>query len=728
MRNIIYILFLFASLPLSATNYYVKNGGSDGAAGTSDGTAWASISKVNSMSFSPGDSIFFNRGDRFEGVLTPPSNGASGNHIVFGAYGTGAKPILTPNTEFTGTWTLYQDSIWRADLGDNPINVLINGTTKINKINDYWMTNSMNWVYDALTPKQLLAVNVTKKFSVWASTGAPDFYFWDGLDALYCYDAVTDSTYLRFRNGENPNDSTFYVSYGPSSGSTSEVVAVNITSKRYITLQNLNIVGGREGIYVKGCLYPGSDNIIIEDCKIENSNRKIYIWDSSGVIVRRDTMINYYLSDYNPGAYDGGTTYTHAVKAHYYQFFKFRVGQSTSSEVDCGLQQRGTTQNNSLYDNVSLNCTNGIQGYGSNNQIYRNHIQGGSSVGTVVGQSADNTNIYENTYIDFNLPLRFQYIDAGSPRTNYVYKNKIYNPTAGFFLYLHYYPGGPSVITAYIYNNSVCTWKGIDVSSNGDDNPPNGTGAIFLNNIISAEYWASGQYGWVDDYDWMWDFKYNIVGGGRLTATNYSSAAWFDTDYNTLLDTLFWDSSSLPDFTDIGGSIAVDSGIRVHQTFGIDGNSYPQLPGYYLSSYTDSADIGAYEYDAPATQEPPTVTSQLSSFTSTSALAGGNVTDNGGASVTARGVCWNTTGTPTTSDSKTTDGTGTGAYTSNLTSLTAETTYYMRSYATNSEGTGYGLEIEFTTPSAIYGGDGVTGHGVSGGKIAVVGSKRGVVR
>ncbi len=81
----------------------------------------------------------------------------------------------------------------------------------------------------------------------------------------------------------------------------------------------------------------------------------------------------------------------------------------------------------------------------------------------------------------------------------------------------------------------------------------------------------------------------------------------------------------------------------------------------------------------------------------TTAVSGGNVTSDGGAAVTARGVCWSTNHNPTTADSKTVDGSGTGAFTSNLNGLIAGTTYYIRAYATNSAGTAYGDEVSFTT-------------------------------
>ena len=95
----------------------------------------------------------------------------------------------------------------------------------------------------------------------------------------------------------------------------------------------------------------------------------------------------------------------------------------------------------------------------------------------------------------------------------------------------------------------------------------------------------------------------------------------------------------------------------------------------------------------------PTVTTDaITDILTTTATGGGNVTSDGGAPVTARGVCWRTLPNPTLSYSHyTTDGSGTGSFTSALTNLTPNTTYYVRAYATNSVGTAYGAEVSFTT-------------------------------
>ncbi len=102
-----------------------------------------------------------------------------------------------------------------------------------------------------------------------------------------------------------------------------------------------------------------------------------------------------------------------------------------------------------------------------------------------------------------------------------------------------------------------------------------------------------------------------------------------------------------------------------------------------------------------ATTLPTLTTTSATSITSSSAFSGGNISSDGGASVSARGVCWNTTGSPTTSSTLTYSGTGTGNFSSNLTGLTVGTTYYIRAFATNSIGTAYGNEVSFTTSLVI---------------------------
>jgi uncharacterized protein (TIGR02145 family) len=94
---------------------------------------------------------------------------------------------------------------------------------------------------------------------------------------------------------------------------------------------------------------------------------------------------------------------------------------------------------------------------------------------------------------------------------------------------------------------------------------------------------------------------------------------------------------------------------------------------------------------------PVLTTSVVSKITETTATCGGIINSDGGADITSRGVIWSYGRNPAMNDSKTIDGGGTGSFTSNITGLVKNTTYYLMAYATNSGGTGYGNIISLTT-------------------------------
>ncbi|MBM3410246.1 MAG: hypothetical protein FJY18_01260, partial [Bacteroidetes bacterium] len=124
---------------------------------------------------------------------------------------------------------------------------------------------------------------------------------------------------------------------------------------------------------------------------------------------------------------------------------------------------------------------------------------------------------------------------------------------------------------------------------------------------------------------------------------------------------------------------------------------------YYVRAYATNSAGTAYGNEVSfATLAPPAVmasvtTTSISSITSSGATTGGNVVSDGGALVIARGVAYGTAVNPTISGLSTSDGSGTGAFTSVLTGLSPATNYYVRAYATNSVGTAYGSELSFST-------------------------------
>ena len=94
---------------------------------------------------------------------------------------------------------------------------------------------------------------------------------------------------------------------------------------------------------------------------------------------------------------------------------------------------------------------------------------------------------------------------------------------------------------------------------------------------------------------------------------------------------------------------------------------------------------------------PVLTTTAVTAISYTTATSGGNVTNEGGAPIVSRGVCWNTSSNPTIANSMTLESGGLGAFTSNITQLTPNILYYVRAYALSIAGTGYGDQVSFTT-------------------------------
>jgi starch-binding outer membrane protein SusE/F len=135
-------------------------------------------------------------------------------------------------------------------------------------------------------------------------------------------------------------------------------------------------------------------------------------------------------------------------------------------------------------------------------------------------------------------------------------------------------------------------------------------------------------------------------------------------------------------------------------TFAVKLTELAYATKYYARAYAINSNGTIYGDEVTFTTLPvvPTLTTAtITSITGNSAAGGGNVTVSGGADVTVRGICFGKNHNPSVTGTKTTDGKGTGAFVSSLTELKGNSVYYVRAYATNSAGTGYGPEVTFTT-------------------------------
>lgn len=179
------------------------------------------------------------------------------------------------------------------------------------------------------------------------------------------------------------------------------------------------------------------------------------------------------------------------------------------------------------------------------------------------------------------------------------------------------------------------------------------------------------------------------TGNGNITSLGVPNPTAHGVCYNTTGSPTTSDT-----VTDEGGAVATGA-----YTTNITGLT----PGtkYYVKAYAINTEGTGYgdEVNFTAYKVPTVTTQAISNIAATTATGNGNITDLGVPNPTAHGVCYNTTGSPTTADDTTNEGgaAATGAFTSNMTILSINTKYYVKAYATNAGGTSYGSEVNFTT-------------------------------
>lgn len=168
MKNLISIFLLFCCTNIFATNYYVAKEGDDsntGLNGTTQG--WATIAKVNSFSFAANDSILFERGGIFYGgILVTRAS------LNFGAYGTGAKPVISGLSTLSG-WVSLGGNLWEAATSgvSATVNLVLRNNT-IQQVGRYPNTDAANSGYLTNTATTSTSITGPALSSVTNWTGA----------------------------------------------------------------------------------------------------------------------------------------------------------------------------------------------------------------------------------------------------------------------------------------------------------------------------------------------------------------------------------------------------------------------------------------------------------------------------------------------------------------------------------------------------------------------------
>jgi peptidoglycan/xylan/chitin deacetylase (PgdA/CDA1 family) len=143
------------SISLSARTFYLSNAGSDSNTGTDQQHAWKTIGKLYTVSFTSGDQVLFRRGDVWREFLNVPVS-----NLSFGAYGTGARPVISGADLITTGWASAGNNVWSTSLAVNPAQVWFNGAlgTKMSSVqavtglNEWTYSGGKLYVYGTASP------------------------------------------------------------------------------------------------------------------------------------------------------------------------------------------------------------------------------------------------------------------------------------------------------------------------------------------------------------------------------------------------------------------------------------------------------------------------------------------------------------------------------------------------------------------------------------------------
>jgi hypothetical protein len=544
----------------------------------------------------------------------------------------------------------------------------------------------------------------------------------------------------------NGNQSISYLSFSGSSWTATRAIAVDYRNNveiHHCTFTNfyysaVSFFGTPTGYPAITTAYHSTGNSF-HDCIVNNCSKTLngdggsggnyghlLMTGQDGTLIYNNTFDNTGL----PTNYMGDTWNTMLIKnIKFYNNVLSRSNDvspwnffSENMETEGGLEVYGNTFNgNATLDIVDIRP--GSSGFGCkiHDNTWQNTSQPALNSHTVQCIDFEERGAIQQVFVYYNhfknteTPIQFDVNCAGADKVLisggvsvdhcYVYYNLIEglgNTTNNYSLGIALKPYGSYTYATtydniYIDNNTIVSgsshrgYAGISLETT-----PNMTNIYIRNNIVQgssygilytyAEGTPSGSTHYIQDNLLYANTSSNAVGfsGVTVSGINYTPSGGVVSTSNPS----FYSSSDF--HLSSSGSPAYHAGIHISSpiAYGLD------IVG--VSIYNPPS-LGAYEYGSVTS--PTVTTTAITGIGTTTATSGGNVTSDGGASVTSKGVCWGLSSNPTTSNSLTNDGTGTGSYVSSITGLSASTTYHVRAYAINSQGTSYGSDVSFTTLS-----------------------------
>ena len=514
------------SLLSMATNYYVSSTtGNDVNSGLTTSLPWKTLTKVNATNFVAGDQIMFQRGDTFYGSLTVKNSGTAGSPIVYGAYGTGANPIISGFSQITA-WTNLGSNIWESTNAVSTLSYLnivsINGVntpmgrtpnlgryyflqshTANTSITSSNLTGTPNWIGAEICQRKENWIWQTE--TITSQTGSTITYTDEGNYSPRDGNGFfiqADARTLDVQNEWYYNPSTKKIRIYSSSQPVNVYVptverVIDSYSKSYVTIENLTVMGGNS----YNIKFQTGTNIVVQNCNILKGGQfGVHMYDLDNYVINANTVkqSNFTaISTWSSLSSDYETITNNVIDS---TFMIVGVGLAAGSagiitDVDHSLVQ---------YNTINHSGYNGIMVRGQHAQVSNNFIQNSlnwCSDGGGIYTTTDNTALI----IDGNIVLNsIGYVTAG---TNY-------NGARGIYL-----DSNSSNIT--VSNNTIAhCWDGIYLNSGSDHN------TIAGNTVFDC---TRAQLYFNNSYQSSGSVNNNVVTNNQLIANKINTGIqWYD--------------------------------------------------------------------------------------------------------------------------------------------------------------------------------------------------------
>ncbi|NIT72780.1 hypothetical protein GWO43_18265, partial [candidate division KSB1 bacterium] len=486
---------LFTSSIWSRTYYVDVSNGNDSNSGTSEASPWKSISKVNGTDFQPGDVILFKRGERWHEQLVIKSDGVSGSPITFGAYGSGAKPVITA-ADFVTDWIRVsgQSNVWKTRTSTQTRIVIFDGNLGIEAGSKNRLNEEFEWNWEA---GELFIFSPGDPNQVYSN---PGIEVGQRDNAILGHDrnyTTIDGLELRGANGKK--------NYGAGILLAGDHVTIKNCTFNFNFYAGIHAADAADNGTVSNCkVHHNQDNGIalgrgsgwkIEDCQVYANGygprvRSGILFDTSNTIVSRCTVYDNGNGSTELGLTHGIYVNPTAVNVTIEEcvIYDHRNGNGINYDADSGEIRR-----NYVYDNYFSGIHLENQQKGGWVNIYNNIVHGNNcGITLYYWQWNEDTRvrIYNNTLYEnnryLNLPGKveqepYELCILTNVKKLRIWNNIFYNSSEYFTIYCVeqrdmvsdynciYKTAGPKNGT-YCYYEGKRTFAGWKAASGGDAN------------------------------------------------------------------------------------------------------------------------------------------------------------------------------------------------------------------------------------------------------------------